>query len=134
MSQVKVSERRQSRAAWGVMGFFLAVALGVASWFLAPVLTDALPRNLQNLLEQRFPEPAGQIIVAAAIFVILLSVVGVIVAIFAPKPRATVNDSDMLKDRQAMQRDRIARERLARNIAVENRKTLREQANKDKKN
>jgi cbb3-type cytochrome oxidase subunit 3 len=133
MSQVKVADRRQSRAAWGVMGFFLALALGVASWFLAPPLTDVLPRNLQNLLEQRFPEPAGQIIVAAVIFVILLSFVGVIVAIFAPKPRATVKDSDILKERQAVNRDKQARERLARNIAIENRKTLREQANRDKK-
>jgi cbb3-type cytochrome oxidase subunit 3 len=101
MSQVKIKEKKQSRVAWPLMGFLLAVGLGIIAWYTAPLLREALPQNVQNTLA-RLTDVQEQLALATLIFFILLMIAALIVAIFAPKRRISVNEADMLKERNQM--------------------------------
>ncbi len=126
MSQVRMYEKRQSRVLWPVMGFILAVALGVISWVVGPSVMAILPLELQGLL-RRLPGLQGEVYVSLFLFLILLSIGVIFVALFAPKKAINIKDSDMMKQRQDMLKYKAGKERSQRRIAQENRKALREE-------
>lgn len=124
MSQVRMHEKKQSRVLWPVMGFILAVALGIISWALGPSVMGALPANIQGLL-RRLPGLQGEAYVSIFIFILLLSIGVIFVAMFAPKKAINIKDSEMMKQRQDMIKYKATKERYQRKIAQENRKSLR---------
>jgi len=109
------------------MGLILAVALAAIAWFSKDAVTEILPANVRTQLDL-LPGIQGELAVAAFLFIIMLGIVAIIVALAAPKKRINVKDQDMLKDRDKMRRDLAARERLAKKMAQENRKSMREEA------
>jgi hypothetical protein len=129
MSQVKMAEKKQSRALWPLMGFILLIAYGAIAWVLAPIVRDALPPALDRLLT-RMPGQQGEIAVGLAIFLILVSVSALIVALFAPRRKLDVKTKDMLKERNQMVAEKAALERRQQRVARENRRNAREEARK----
>ncbi|MCA9911433.1 MAG: hypothetical protein KC519_22420 [Anaerolineae bacterium] len=127
MSQVRMAHKKTRRALWPVMGLILAVALGAIAWLSKDFVLNLLPANVRSQLS-RLPGIQGEVAVAAFLFLIMLGVVAIIVALAAPKRRINVNEQGMLKEREKMLRAKAARERHAKKIAQENRKSLREEA------
>jgi type VI protein secretion system component VasK len=119
-------EKRQNRMLWPVMGFILAVALGIISWFAGPSLMAALPAQLQGLL-RRLPGLQGEVYVSIFLFIILLSIGVILVAAFAPKKAINIKDQDIMKQRQELLKYNATKERRQRKIAQENRKALRDE-------
>jgi uncharacterized membrane protein len=126
MSQVRMYEKKQSRVLWPVMGFILAVALGVISWIVGPSVMTVLPPDIQGLM-RRLPGLQGEAYVSIFIFIILLSIGVIFVALFAPKKAINIKDSEMMKQRQEIIKYKTTKERYQRKIAQENRKSLREE-------
>ncbi len=129
MSQARIAEKKTRRALWPVMGLILAVALGAIAWFSKEAVIGILPATVRIQLD-RLPGIQGELAVAAFIFVIMLGIVAIIVAVAAPKRRINVKEKDMFKERDKMLRDNAARERLAKKMAQENRRSIREEANR----
>lgn len=127
MSQVRMAHKKNRRALWPVMGLIMAVALGAIAWLGKDFVMNLLPASVRSQLT-RLPGIQGEVAVAVFMFVIMLGVVAVIVAIAAPKRRINVKEQDMLKEREQMVREKAARERRAKKMAMENRKSLREDA------
>jgi uncharacterized membrane protein len=119
-------EKKQSRVLWPLMGFILAVALGVISWIVGPSVMTALPPEIQGLM-RRLPGLQGEAYVSIFIFIILLSIGVIFVALFAPKKAINIKDSEMMKQRQEIIKYKTTKERYQRKIAQENRKSLREE-------
>ncbi|MCC6612537.1 MAG: hypothetical protein IT320_03605 [Anaerolineae bacterium] len=127
MSQARIAQKRTRRALWPVMGLILAIALGAIAWLAKDPVMAALPANVRTQLG-RLPGVQGEVAVAAFLFLIMLGIVAIVVALAAPRKRINVKDQDMLKERDNMLRDKAARERLAKKMAQENRKSMREDA------
>jgi hypothetical protein len=121
-----MQEKKRSRALFPVMGLLLAVALGAIAWFVTPAIMEwqAIPANIRGLL-RNLPGLQGELAVAAALFVTMLAIVSIIVAIATPKKAINVKDTDILREREQMIRDRNYKQVQAQRIAQENRKVLR---------
>ncbi len=145
MTQVRMQEKKQSRALWPVMGLIMGLALlALAAVLVEPVMT-ALPDNVEQqlrnmpllirpeLLNLGISINQGQAAVGAAIFVVLLSIVAIIVAVAAPKRKIHVRESEMLKARNASITEAKARAKLAQKIARENRQQVREASKRNMK-
>ncbi|MGQ9907449.1 MAG: hypothetical protein ACUVS2_01310 [Candidatus Flexifilum sp.] len=128
-SQVKVAGRARRRWAWPVVGFILAVSLGVIAYMLAPTVIQLLRTNLRGFDTSGMAPTTLRWIFTAILFVIFITLAGLIVAVAAPKPRDTVKYSDLVKEREAMQAERkrkkIQARRLAQQMREENRKRQR---------
>ena len=145
MTQVRMQEKKQSRALWPVMGLILGLALlALAAVLVEPIMT-ALPDNVErqlrglpllirpDLLDLGISINQGQAAVGAAIFVVLLSIVAIVVAFAAPKRKIRVRESEMLKARNASIAEEKARTKLAQQIARENRQQVRDAAKRNTK-
>ena len=145
MTQVRMQEKKQSRALWPVMGLILGLALlALAAVLVEPIMT-ALPDNVErqlrglpllirpDLLDLGISINQGQAAVGAPIFVVLLSIVAVVVAFAAPKRKIRVRESEMLKARNASIAEEKARTKLAQQIARENRQQVRDAAKRNTK-
>ncbi|GEM_PF-1037195 len=98
MSQVKIAQKRRSRGLFPVIGLLLAVALGVISYVLAPYGVEWLKSQngrFGNTLEPQ----VLQLLVAAGIFGVLLTIVALIVAVATPKKMIDVKETDLVKER-----------------------------------
>ena len=145
MTQVRMQEKKQSRALWPVMGLILGLALlALAAVLVEPIMT-ALPGNVErqlrglpllirpDLLDLGISINQGQAAVGAAIFVVLLSIVAIVVAFAAPKRKIRVRESEMLKARNASIAEEKARTKLAQQTARENRQQVRDAAKRNTK-
>lgn len=105
------------RRYWPVLGFFLIVVLGVISYFLAPSVIDWAADNLNGFTGRELPQLTMRIGFAVVIFVVLLSIFGLILAAFAPKRKLdTVKDADLVKSRAEMLKRREEEKRRQRKI------------------
>ncbi|MCS7070317.1 MAG: hypothetical protein NZM00_02355 [Anaerolinea sp.] len=128
-SQVKVAVRSRRRWAWPVVGFILAVSLGVIAYMLAPAAIQFVRSTLRGFDTSGMAPTTLRWIFTAILFVIFITLAGLIVAVAAPKPRDTVKYSDLVKEREAMQAERkrkkLQARRLAQQMREENRKRQR---------
>jgi hypothetical protein len=111
-------DRKKGTALLPAMGFILIVALGVISWFLAPSVQTFLVRRLNADITG----PEFRYVVAFAMFIIFVMVVGLLYAIAIPKPRDQVKDMDIAKERKEIQLAKEERKARRRKITRENRK------------
>lgn len=126
MTQMRMAEKKRSRALFPVMGLLLGVAVGLISWFSAPEILKLLPTNLRTLF-QRLPGNQEQIWFAVFMFVVLMAIFSILIAIASPKKKVNVKDSDIMKERRAMLNEKANRQYQARKIAQENRKSVLEE-------
>lgn len=128
-SQIKVATRGRRRWAWPVVGFILAVSLGVIAYMLAPAAIQLVRTSLRGFDTSGMAPTTLRWIFTAILFVIFLTLAALIVAVAAPKPRNTVKYSDLVKEREAMQAERrrkkIQARKLAQQMREENRKRQR---------
>jgi hypothetical protein len=113
-SQVKQADKKgKSRAFWPLIGFMAALSAGILAWFLKdPVYTWLARGPIPN-----FP-PAGiapytmKLLVAAALFTIILGFTGLIIALAVPKNKRRVKEEDLVKERKkALKAKEISRAR-----------------------
>lgn len=126
MTQMRMAEKKRSRALFPVMGLLLGVAIGLISWFSAPSIITLLPNNLRELF-RRLPGNQEQIWFAVFMFVVLMALISIIIAIASPKKLVNVKDSDIMKERNAMLREKAGKQYQARRMAQENRKAVLEE-------
>lgn len=103
MSQVRLQEKKHKRAAWPLIGFILALALGAISYTLAPsVLTFLRSRapGIGAAINQN--KDLYMFAVSAIIFLILVSIAALFVTLLSPRKRSIVKTSDVEKQRAAL--------------------------------
>jgi hypothetical protein len=112
-SQVKQAEKKgKSRAFWPLIGFMAALSAGILGWFLKDPVYSWLGRVVSG-----FP-PAGiapftmKLLVAAALFTIVLGLTGLIIALAVPRNPRRVKEQDLIKERkQAIKAQNLRRAR-----------------------
>lgn len=119
MSQVKQAEKKgKNRAFWPLIGFGLAVSVGILSWFLKDPVYTWLARSP---LIPGFP-PAGidpfqmRLLVAAALFTIMLGFAGLIIALAVPKSPSRVREKDLVKERKMVVKQKELKKARQREI------------------
>lgn len=126
MTQVKQAERKAKRSWWPLIGFLLVVSLGIISYFLAPTVIDVTLRLLPRLSLRGVSPEVARWIFTALTFGILIILVGLLVALFAPRKRTLVKETDLVKEREAMLRERERTKLHQRDVNLEIRKQLRD--------
>ena len=91
------------------IGLLLALAFAAIAFFLREPVQQLLID--QNVLTEPVDEKVGYVI-GGVIFLVLMLFAGFIFALFAPKPAKRVTESELKKEREAMQRE--AQERKER--------------------
>lgn len=120
MSQIRQAERKQkNKAFWPLIGFVLAVAIGVFAWFIAPdVARFALARLPQ--LGNAGTVASLRPIFAGLVFIVVGGIAALIVALMVstgtPKDPTQVREKDMVKQRTRLVREKEARKRRQRDI------------------
>lgn len=125
MTQIRMQERKVKRSWWPLIGFLLIVSIAVISYAVAPdvigLTRQALPRlNLRGIA----PE-TQRLVFAAITFLILVIITGMIVAAFAPRRRTLVKETDIIKDRDVMMRERERDKKKQREVNLEIRRELK---------
>jgi len=124
-SQVKLATRARRRWAWPVVGFILAVSLGVLAYVLAPMVIQFLRSSLRGFDTSGLASTTLRWIFTAILFVIFVTLAGLIVAVAAPKPRGTVKYGDLVKEREAMKIEKKRKKTQARKLAQQMREDAR---------
>lgn len=102
-----------------VLGLFMLVALGAVAFVLSDPVHQFIYEEFfqeeeqQNgtLPEDSFNQDEAQYMVGGGLFVILLMVMGLLYAMFAPKPDKTVTERELKKEKMEMQREAELRKR-----------------------
>jgi hypothetical protein len=102
MSQIKVVGERRKRGLWPVMGLFLAIAIGIISYFLAPSVIALTKQLLPQFSTSSMPREQLRLIFTVLTFVVLLAAVAFLVALFMPKKQTDVKEKDLKKEREQM--------------------------------
>ncbi|MCI0351545.1 MAG: hypothetical protein L0Z53_19145 [Acidobacteriales bacterium] len=128
MSQITVVEKKRRRGLWPVMGLFMAVALGIIAYFLAPSVIELTKQLLPQFSTGGIPREHLRLIFTFLTFVIMLSFVAFLVAIFMPKKPINVNENDLKKERAQMQAYKKYERQRQRKINRETQAYLREKS------
>ncbi len=99
MSQAKIATKKQSRVLWPVMGFFLALACGVIAYVAAPSVIDFTKTALPGFRTAGIAPDTLRLLFTGIIFVILITISGILIALFAPKRSMNITDQSLAKER-----------------------------------
>lgn len=126
MTQVVQAEKKRSRSWWPLIGFLLIVSLLIISYALAPSVIVEVQRGLPRLNMRSIAPEVQRWIFTGVIFGVLLLLAGLIVALFAPRKRTLVKETDLIKEREQMlvQREKDKKHQRAVNLEIRN--TLRD--------
>jgi len=125
MTQVRMQERKIKRSWWPLIGFLLIVSIAVISYAVAPDVIGLAHRALPRLNLRGIAPESQRLIFAAITFLILVIVAGMIVAAFAPRRRSLVKETDIIKDRDTMLRERERDKKKQREVNLEIRRELK---------
>jgi hypothetical protein len=105
------------RRYWPVVGFFLFIALGAIAWIAAPYIIQAAKSMFPQFDTRALPELYMRLGFAAFTFFIMVAIVALILAIFAPKRKIeSIKDADLVKDRAAMLKQKEFEKRRQRRV------------------
>jgi hypothetical protein len=127
MTQVVQAEKKRKRSWWPLIGFLLIVSLLVISYALAPDVIREVQRGLPRLNMRSIAPEMQRLIFTGVIFGVLLLIAGLIVAMFAPRKRTLVKETDIIKEREQMLVARVRDKKKQRTVNLEIRNTLRDQ-------
>ncbi len=108
-TQVVIAEQKRGRRAFPAVGFILILAMGAITWVVTPPLTQFLDRTV--LTGYRIPRsdlPTIQLAVGLILFFLLSTLTALIVSALAPKRAINVKETDLIKERDEMHRQRKA--------------------------
>lgn len=114
-----MSHKSQSktRAYWPVIGFVLALSLGVIAWALGPAGYNFLRDNrIVNFAITNISRATWELIISGVLFVVLLMFASLVVAAARPKQKSEVREKDLVKERDKMVREQKAKKVLQREI------------------
>jgi hypothetical protein len=120
-SQIKQAEKKKNKAFWPLIGFALAVSLGILAYFLKDPVYSWL-----NVTVRGFP-PAGiapatmKLVVAGALFLVMGGLVALIISLAVPKDTRQVKTTDLVKERKMKLKDAEIRKRRQQQINRQNR-------------
>jgi hypothetical protein len=123
LQDYKVPEKKNRRGMWPVYGLLMALAIGAISYVLAPELLKFVRQRAPQFSVGTLPESQVELIFAAAIFLVLIAVVTFLLAIFVPKKKSDIKDTHLVKEKKAMEAERLARKKRQREVQ----KKLRQQ-------
>jgi flagellar biosynthesis/type III secretory pathway M-ring protein FliF/YscJ len=147
---ISKASKKNSIARWlPALGFLLVLALGAVSYVISEPVHEAvysamfeeqeLMRGIGRGSPSSFMQPTGQYGVAFVIFIVLLLLVGILYAIFAPKPKIRVHESELKKERiqneQDRRREKLRKQKINKQMAAERERQIKqdEQALKNKR-
>jgi hypothetical protein len=105
------------RRFWPVIGFFLIIALGAIAWTIAPKVIELAESTFPNFRNNGLPEQYLLIGFAALTFFIMVAIVALVLAIFAPKRKIeSIKDGDLVKARAAMIKQKEFEKRRQRRV------------------
>jgi hypothetical protein len=108
------------RRFWPVIGFFLIVALAAIAWVIAPSIIQAARGAFPNFTGRELPADHMRLGFAAFTFFIMVALVAMVLAIFAPKRKIEqIKDADLVKERAAMLKQKEFDKRRQRRINQE---------------
>lgn len=90
-------EARRSQAWWGIAGLILAIAFGAISYVLSEQIAEQTIRLVPGITPELW-----RVFVGAAIFVGLVSVFGILFALFSPKRKDKFNERELDKERRQL--------------------------------
>ncbi len=115
-----MSHKSQSktRAFWPLIGFILALSLGVLAYALGEPVIQWMATSK---IVRGFPSPEVPLITwywiaRGVMFVVLLMFASLIVAASRPRQKSEVRETDLKKEREKMVRQNKARKELQRQI------------------
>lgn len=115
-----MSSRRggKNRAFWPLIGFILALSLGVLAWALGPVVIDWMDDTniVRGFPSPEVPRTTWNWIATGVMFVVLLMLASLVVAAARPKQSTDVKEKELVKERDQMRREIKARKELQRRI------------------
>jgi len=95
-----------------VIGLFMIVALGAIAFVLSTPVHELLMDQISDFPE----EQEVQYVVGVVIFLLLVLVMSLIYAAFAPKPARTVSEKELKQEKAAIERERLAKKRRRRQM------------------
>ena len=115
-SNYRVAEKKKNRGMWPFYGLLMALSMGGIAYVLGPRLYEYVSRRSPNFSIGTLSEQEVILLFSAAIFLVLMSVAGLVVAIFAPKRQSEVKDRDLARERQQRDAERRARKKRNREL------------------
>jgi hypothetical protein len=112
-SQVKQAEKKgRSKAYWPLIGFMAAISAGILGWFLKDPVYTWLSRAVAGFPPAGVAPATMKLLVAVALFTIVLGLTGLIIALFVPKNTRRIKEQDLVKERkQAIKAQNLRRAR-----------------------
>jgi membrane protein implicated in regulation of membrane protease activity len=111
-----------NKAFWPVIGFVLAVALGLISYILSPLVIKYVVPQLNN---GQLSYDNLVLVVAGVVFLILGAIVVLIIAAAVPKnrnPMDKINEKELLDERKVRNRRRLIRKQRELEMKKKSRK------------
>lgn len=106
-----IKDYKRSRGLWPLYGLVLAIALGAIAYVLGPKLYDFVLDRSPNFNTGTYTREQVELFFAGIIFLVLLAIVAGFVAMFAPRKKTTVKDTDLIKERKQREAARRARKK-----------------------
>jgi hypothetical protein len=112
-SQVKQAEKKgKSKAFWPLIGFMAALSAVILGWFLKDPVYTWLARVVPGFPPAGIAPATMKLLVAAALFTIVLGLTGLIIALAVPRNPRRVKEQDLVKERkQAIKAKELSRAR-----------------------
>lgn len=101
-----------------VMGFVLALALGLIAWVVAPYVIQWMADNIANFTGRELEYNVMRALFSVVIFSLLLAFVWTIVAMAAPKKKMHISNKELAAERAAIEQEK--RERKKRREKMRN--------------
>jgi hypothetical protein len=110
MPEYKKAEVKKARGMWPLYGLLMAIAAGGIAYVLAPRVLEYIYSRSANFGIGSLTTNQVELFIGAIIFFILVSLGGLIVAIFMPKRKEdSVQDAFLKKQKDQMVKDEKAR-------------------------
>lgn len=126
MTQIRMQEKKVKRSWWPLIGFLLVVSIAIISYAAAPSVMDATRQALPRLNLRGLAPETQRLVFAAITTLILVVFAGLVVALFAPRRRTLVKETDIIKSREVMLRERERDKKKQRAINLEIRRELKD--------
>jgi phage shock protein PspC (stress-responsive transcriptional regulator) len=126
MTQVRQAERKVKRSWWPLIGFLLIVSLAIIAYAAAPSVIDFTKGAMPRLSLRGIAPEVQRLIFAAITFLLFVLIAGLIVALFAPRKRTLVKETDIAKMRDEMIAMREKDKRKQREVNLEIRQAMKD--------
>ena len=125
LQDYNIEDYKKSRGLWPVYGLVLAVALGAIAYLLAPRLYDFVLTRSPSFNIGTYTREQVELFFAGIIFFVLLAITAGFVAMFVPRKKTDVKDTDLVKERKQAEAERRARKKRQLKMARQAREEYR---------